>query len=506
MTVTDIPGITAISEFQDDVEQATQSLTTKYIEQENMIVLVVIPGWEDFSNPKALRLAIDNDPEGKRTIGIVTKVDVLPDNSDIVQKIQMARPGDVKLAQGFIAVRNRTKDEDKLTNEQARELEKNLFRNKSPLNQLSKDQWGVDTVVQKIVSLQGRVVNAFIPELLSKLKKSIRALEKELKNLPEILDTVEKKRTKMTMIQFAITTDYSNILIAKSNFNEKQMNICARFDEFTKTFKQKLQDGLPEFLGNEYYHSLQEEIKEIRGINLSNFLSGPLFTRLINNAFADPVEEGTETLLNSTSQLVLAALKVIFAKQTHEYPRLCTVLEEIANEILNEQMAKAEAVIEPLLEAENAISLTLNDKYMENLNSFKMSIQFGTHRGDDTEQALDTGVGMLSAVLREFVEKSVEAANKVTDVVTGHSTDIYEMQLSLKCYATLRVDRTVDLLLLLTRFFLLTGVQKQLFEKLQQVDISSALDPNTDILRKKANIEVSLGRLRNAQIQIESIL
>jgi len=48
-------------------------------------------------------------PDGVRTIGVVTKVDDLPPNSDILEKIRMERDGDVHLEQGFIAVRNRTK-------------------------------------------------------------------------------------------------------------------------------------------------------------------------------------------------------------------------------------------------------------------------------------------------------------------------------------------------------------------------------------------------------------
>lgn len=112
LTLTDIPGITSISSDQSDIEEATVGLTKYYIAQSNMIVLVVIPGWEDFQNPKALRLAMDEDPDGLRTIGVVTKVDCLPNNSDIVQKIQMKRANDVKLNQGFIAVRNRLKDEE----------------------------------------------------------------------------------------------------------------------------------------------------------------------------------------------------------------------------------------------------------------------------------------------------------------------------------------------------------------------------------------------------------
>lgn len=128
LTLMDLPGITSISPNQDDIEEATVALTNLYMANMAPIMLVVIPGFEDFNNPKALKLAFNHDSEGARTIGVVTKVDCLPTNSDIIEKIRMEREGDVRVEQGFIAVRNRSKDEMDLSADAVRERERNLFK------------------------------------------------------------------------------------------------------------------------------------------------------------------------------------------------------------------------------------------------------------------------------------------------------------------------------------------------------------------------------------------
>ena len=48
-----------------------------YIKQENTLVLAVSPANQDLSNSDALKLARSVDPEGLRTIGVITKLDLM---------------------------------------------------------------------------------------------------------------------------------------------------------------------------------------------------------------------------------------------------------------------------------------------------------------------------------------------------------------------------------------------------------------------------------------------
>ena len=49
----------------------------QFITKENCIVLAVTPANQDLANSDALKLAKEVDPQGVRTIGVITKLDLM---------------------------------------------------------------------------------------------------------------------------------------------------------------------------------------------------------------------------------------------------------------------------------------------------------------------------------------------------------------------------------------------------------------------------------------------
>ena len=54
-----------------------RDMINDYIKQDNTLVLAVSPANQDLSNSDALKLARSVDPEGLRTIGVITKLDLM---------------------------------------------------------------------------------------------------------------------------------------------------------------------------------------------------------------------------------------------------------------------------------------------------------------------------------------------------------------------------------------------------------------------------------------------
>ncbi|CAN0533021.1 unnamed protein product, partial [Scytosiphon promiscuus] len=139
----------------------TVSLVKHYIENENMVILVVIPAMDDFANAEAIALAKKYDPEGRRTLGVVTKVDNVQTGCGIKAKLRMD-PGHVQLQLGFIAVVNRTpvEVENDTTAETVRERERQFFKTNPEVAGLEKEFWGLDTLVERIVGIQAERIQA----------------------------------------------------------------------------------------------------------------------------------------------------------------------------------------------------------------------------------------------------------------------------------------------------------------------------------------------------------
>ena len=161
LTLIDLPGITHCSaDDSQDIHAETVSLVTNYIKNENMVILVVIPAMEDFANAEAVALAKKYDPQGRRTLGVVTKVDNVQAGCGIRAKLRM-EAGHVHLNLGFIAVVNRTpaEVENETPAEDVRAREKAFFEKNPEVAGLEKEFWGLDTLVTRVVGIQAERVH-----------------------------------------------------------------------------------------------------------------------------------------------------------------------------------------------------------------------------------------------------------------------------------------------------------------------------------------------------------
>ena len=59
-----------------------------YIDNPNCLILCVLPANVDIANSDALKLARKIDPEGNRTIGVVTKLDIMEGGTSAIDLLE----------------------------------------------------------------------------------------------------------------------------------------------------------------------------------------------------------------------------------------------------------------------------------------------------------------------------------------------------------------------------------------------------------------------------------
>ena len=81
LTLIDLPGLTRIplanSGQTHDIEQVTKGMATRYITDTRTIILCVIPANADITTSEALQMAQKIDKNGIRTVGVITKIDIM---------------------------------------------------------------------------------------------------------------------------------------------------------------------------------------------------------------------------------------------------------------------------------------------------------------------------------------------------------------------------------------------------------------------------------------------
>jgi dynamin 1-like protein len=80
-----------------------------FISKPNSIILAVTPANQDLVNSDALKIAREVDPAGSRTIGVLTKLDLMDSGTDAMDILQ--NRGSFQLKLGFIGVVNRSQSD-----------------------------------------------------------------------------------------------------------------------------------------------------------------------------------------------------------------------------------------------------------------------------------------------------------------------------------------------------------------------------------------------------------
>ncbi|XP_041111396.1 dynamin-1-like protein isoform X4 [Polyodon spathula] len=107
LTLVDLPGITKVpvGDQPKDIEIQIRDLILRYISNPNSIILAVTAANTDMATSEALKVAREVDPDGRRTLAVITKLDLMDAGTDAMD-VLMGRVIPVKL--GIIGVVNRS--------------------------------------------------------------------------------------------------------------------------------------------------------------------------------------------------------------------------------------------------------------------------------------------------------------------------------------------------------------------------------------------------------------
>jgi GTPase SAR1 family protein len=175
LTVIDVPGIfrTATPGLTTDSDiTLVTSMVKSYMKDPRTIILAVVPCNVDIATQEILKLAKDNDPNGSRTMGVLTKPDLAPERAvqqNILDLIQGKRQ-DLKL--GYCVVKNRGADDEDSSLQKRDNDEKAFFRQEPWASVASTRRLGVGALRVILQALLSHIAKKEFP-ILKKGTKSL---------------------------------------------------------------------------------------------------------------------------------------------------------------------------------------------------------------------------------------------------------------------------------------------------------------------------------------------
>ncbi|KAK2928387.1 Dynamin [Fusarium oxysporum f. sp. vasinfectum] len=155
LTVIDVPGmfenVTPGVTTKEDIE-LVKNMVQKYIQESRTIILAVVPCNGDIANQKILTYAKEVDPEGKRTLGVLTKPDLAVEEATKAVVVDLVRGKRRDLQLGYCVVKNRSADDSSSSAEERTRAEKEFF-SKAPWTKLSPDRLGIPALKVRVQQL-----------------------------------------------------------------------------------------------------------------------------------------------------------------------------------------------------------------------------------------------------------------------------------------------------------------------------------------------------------------
>ena len=106
LTLVDLPGMTKVpvGDQPENIEEQIHEMLLHFISNPNAIILAVTAANTDIANSDALQLAKAADPYGNRTLGVLTKLDLMDPGTDASEVLNNQL---IPLRRGYIGVVNR---------------------------------------------------------------------------------------------------------------------------------------------------------------------------------------------------------------------------------------------------------------------------------------------------------------------------------------------------------------------------------------------------------------
>ncbi|KAJ3184422.1 vacuolar protein sorting-associated protein 1 [Gaertneriomyces sp. JEL0708] len=218
LTLVDLPGLTKVpvGDQPKDIEKQIKDMLLKFITKPNAIILAVTAANTDLANSDGLKLAREVDPEGVRTIGVLTKIDLMDPGTDVVD-ILAGRV--IPLRLGYVPVINRGQKDIEIKKKisAALENERNFFENHPSYK--SKAQYcGTPFLARKLNMILMHHIRNTLPEIKAKIQAGLAKYTQELSQLGDILGDDKTSQSNIILnVITEFTNEYRTIIDGTSN-------------------------------------------------------------------------------------------------------------------------------------------------------------------------------------------------------------------------------------------------------------------------------------------------
>ncbi|KIL94336.1 hypothetical protein FAVG1_02899 [Fusarium avenaceum] len=242
LTIIDVPGIfraTTQGTTKEDMVMVKE-LVTGYIKNDRAVILAVLPSNVDVATQEILELAKEYDKDGVRTLGVLTKPDLVTELEAQNTVCDLINGKKRALNLGYFLVRNRGPKGALVNQSKLDRMFSTL-----PWADLPSDRVGIPALKEELRRLLSQVAEREYPKLLRDVNSKIRRYKTELDNLGAPRQDERQQRSFLSHIaetfqdraRAALAADYG----ADTVFEQVDLRLITQVVNITHLFSEEVQ-------------------------------------------------------------------------------------------------------------------------------------------------------------------------------------------------------------------------------------------------------------------------
>ncbi|GAA6042563.1 hypothetical protein JCM8097_003131 [Rhodosporidiobolus ruineniae] len=354
LTLVDLPGLTKIpvGDQPTDIERQIRNLVLDYVSKPNCVILAISPANVDLANSEALKLARAVDPQGRRTIGVLTKLDLMDAGTNALD-ILTGRVYPLKL--GFIGVVGRSQQDinaQKPMDEQMR-TEEEFFRNHPGYRNIA-HRCGTKFLAKTLNQVLMNHIRDKLPDMKARLNTLMGQTQQELTAFGDSAFAGEAHRgTLILQLMTQFVRDFVASIDGTSlEVSTKELCGGARiYYIFHDVFGHALQSINP--TTNLTVQDIRTAIRNSTGPRPSLFVPEAAFDLLIKPQIR-LLEPPSLRCVELVYEELMKICHNCTSAELQRYPRLHAQLIEVVSELLRERLGPTSEYVQSLIQIQAA--------------------------------------------------------------------------------------------------------------------------------------------------------
>ncbi|RCV33256.1 hypothetical protein SETIT_7G068900v2 [Setaria italica] len=352
ITLVDLPGITRVpvGDQPSDIESRIRTMIMQYIKHPSCIILAVSPANADLANSDALQLARLADPDGSRTIGVITKLDIMDRGTD-ARNFLLGNVIPLKL--GYVGVVNRSQEDINFNRsvKDALGFEEKFFSTLPAYHGLA-HCCGVPQLAKKLNMILLKHITNMLPGLKTRINAQLVAVAKEHAAYGDTVESTAGQGVKLLNILRKYCEAFSSMVEGKNRVSTDKLSGGARIHYifqsiFVKSLEQEV-DPCKSITDED----IRTTIQNYGGPKGAMFLPEVPFEILVRKQIGrllDPSLQCAQFIYDELIKISHGCL----TSELQKFPILKKRMGEVVSSFLRDGLRPAETMITHIIEMED---------------------------------------------------------------------------------------------------------------------------------------------------------